>query len=218
MGATQRERVWLIAGALGGLVLVLIGYFFFISPQNGQTSTAQGRVNDARARNVSLNRHLSQLEAQNKNLAGYKQQLEQSKLALPDSSGLPDFLRTLQTLGSSTLVSISSLTVSPPTEVMVAPATSNKPTRAPSAGTSAPSAASVGKVYALPITVTATGTYAQLDQFLTQLQSVQPRAVLVTDVTQTATEGKSVTLQLNLQAFVAPSNAAETTVLSGASR
>jgi hypothetical protein len=67
-----------------------------------------------------------------------------------------------------------------------------------------------------------TGTASQLDQFLTQLQSMQPRAVLISQLTETSRSatgksGATTSLQLTMQAFVAPSSAAENAQLSAAS-
>jgi hypothetical protein len=76
-------------------------------------------------------------------------------------------------------------------------------------------------VYALSIAATVSGSPAQLDQFLTQLQTVQPRAVLISQLTEgsgTATGKPGTTsLQLTMQAFVAPVTAAEQAQISAAS-
>jgi Tfp pilus assembly protein PilO len=79
-------------------------------------------------------------------------------------------------------------------------------------------------VYALPITIAISGSFTQLDGFLSQLQSVQPRAVLITQLTQgsatSGTGGKAAatTLSLTMQAFVAPSSAAESAQLAAAAK
>ena len=41
-GRSQQERLWMIAGGLAALVLLLIGWAFFISPQ--RSSTASGEI------------------------------------------------------------------------------------------------------------------------------------------------------------------------------
>jgi hypothetical protein len=230
MPTARRERLWLVGGALIAFFIMLIGYFFFISPQNGQTSDANAQVSNARNDNATLQRRITLLAQQNKNLARYQQQLQQARLALPDSSGLPDFLRSLQSMGDATLASVTSLSVGAPTQL----AGATKTTTPTSTGSATPATKSPkvttgtksGTVYALPVTAIVTGSAAQLDQFLTMLQSVQPRAVLITQLVEggggtTGTTGGTasgrLTLTLTMQAFVAPSSAAELAKLSAAS-
>jgi hypothetical protein len=67
-------------------------------------------------------------------------------------------------------------------------------------------------VYSISITASLSGTSAGLDNFLEQLQVVQPRAVLITQIAENtsaptagqATVTGTTTLQLTMQAFVAP--------------
>jgi hypothetical protein len=64
-----------------------------------------------------------------------------------------------------------------------------------------------------------------LSKFITQLQSVQPRAVLITDITLTAPQPKATTthalaggtsnLELTMEAFVAPVAAAAPVAADG---
>jgi hypothetical protein len=72
-------------------------------------------------------------------------------------------------------------------------------------------------VYALPITATVNGSVQALNEFLTQLQAVQPRAVLITQLVETVA-GKGAgrpakgsglpSIALTMYAFVAPGTAA----------
>jgi len=221
MPKTQVERLWLLGGVLVAFFMVILGYLFFISPQRSQTSDINAQVSTTQQANSTLRARIDTLQQQSKSLATFQAQLTRAQLALPSTSGLPDFLRTLQSIGNATLANVSALTVGPPTDVTTvsgggAPATSGTPAPAPAPAPAGP------RVYALPITATVSGTVSQLDQFLTQLQSVQPRAVLISQLTEgsaTATghAGGTTTLQLTLQAFVAPSSAAEQAQLSAAS-
>lgn len=194
-GATPRstvERLWLLGGAVAALLLLVIGYFFFIAPQRAQTSDVDGQVTAARQQIAALQTRIDSLRAQNRNLARYEADFAAAQRALPSTSGMSDFLRSLQTLGSATQTRVSSLTVGTPTDV----------------GT----AASGPKIYAMTITAQASGTPTGLTKFLEQLQQVQPRAVLITQLTEgngatNAGSTASTMLQLTMQAFVAPANA-----------
>ena len=234
MPRSQAERLWMIGGGLVGLVMVLIGYLFFISPQRSDTSNVDGQVQSAQSSNDVLQAKLDKLREQNKNLAQFQAQAGQARLALPDTNGLSAFLRTLQQIGGATRTDVSSLVAGNPVDVSsvltgVAASTaapSANPTAAPAAATPAATPAGGARVWALPITTTVSGSVDALNQFLTQLQSVQPRAVLISQLTETAGSSTQVTtasqrpgvptLSLTMYAFVSPGTASESAQLQAA--
>jgi type IV pilus assembly protein PilO len=218
---SQAERLWLIGGGLVAFLIILIGFFLVISPQRSQTSKVDSQVSAARQQNAALQQRIDTLRQQNANLARYQATLATAKLALPAATGMSDFLRSLQGLGSATGTHVTSLTVGQPVDasaaLSVAPpagaakASASPAAPAPAAGT-APAAASV---YSMSITAQVSGSTVALNRFLQQLQEVQPRAVLITQIVETdsaaAAKGAGVaaatvgpTLQLSMQAFVAP--------------
>ena len=89
------------AAPLAGFVLLLVGYFLFISPQRSQTSTRQRRRSAApELQNTTAAVARSLRSAQNAHLRPTSPALAARPSArLPTTSGLPDFLRTLQSLG-----------------------------------------------------------------------------------------------------------------------
>jgi hypothetical protein len=233
-GKSQKEQLWLIGGVLGAVVLLLIGYFFFISPQRSQTSDVNAQADTVRAQNATLQAHIITLQAESKNLAKYKTELAAAQQALPSTSGLPDFIRTLQSLGTSTRTDAVNLTVGAPTDVsLVAAPAAGTPTTTPTTATppaattptTTPAAGTTASVYGLTITAQINGTTSALDSFLQKLQQVQPRAVLITQITEgsgattagtTGTTSSAASLQLTMQAFVAPSSASENAQLAAA--
>jgi hypothetical protein len=224
MPQTRLERLWLLGGAFVAAFIVLLGYLFFISPQRSNTSEVNSQRAEAQQTNTALQARIKSLEQESKNLATYQAQVTRAQLALPSTSGLPDFLRTLQSIGNATLANVSALTVGPPTDVSVvsAGAPAATATGATASGSGTPAAATGPHVFALPITASVSGTPKQLDQFLTQLQTVQPRAVLISQIAEgsggsTGKAGGTTTLELTMQAFVAPASAAEQAQLSAAS-
>jgi Tfp pilus assembly protein PilO len=229
---SQAERLWLIGGGLVALVLFLIGYFFFISPQRAKTSDIDAQITTAKDQNALLQNRIDMLREQSKDLSKVEAAVAQARLALPTSSGVSDFLRSLQSLGNATLTDVTSLSVGAPTDVTSitgaqpsasasssAPADANAPAVPQSVEPASP-------IYALPISATVTGTPGSLEKFLDQLQAVQPRAVLITEINQGGTAalpgtgnpaaGKT-SLKLTMQAFVAPNSPAENASLSAAS-
>jgi cell division protein FtsB len=232
MPRSQTERLWMIAGGVVALALIVIGYLAFINPQQAQTDAVDKQVAAAQSRNDALQARVDALKSQSQNLARYKAAAAQARLALPDTSGLSDFLRTLQTIGNQTNTDVASLNDGAPKVVTdvasgaVAASNTTAAAGAPATPKPAPatSAATAPQVYALPITASVQGSVNSLNDFLTQLQSVQPRAVLVSQIAETvggASSGGTKTsgttsISLTMYAFVAPGTAAEATQLQQA--
>lgn len=224
MPKTQSEKAWLVVGLLVALVVALIGYFFFIGPQRSTTSEVEGQVGSAQSQNDTLQVRISSLDAQNRKLSSYRAALKQAQLALPTTSDLPNFLRTLQSLGNATLVNVTTLAVGDPTLVTATdPSASSSTSPAPdqtTAPSTTPTTPSGPQIFALPITAQVSGTIRALTSFLGQLQSVQPRAVLVNSIAlggeATNASTSTSTLDLSLQAFVAPGSAVEAQQLAQA--
>jgi hypothetical protein len=172
-----------------------------------------------------LSARITSLRAQNRDVAKYEAELRSARLALPSTSGVSDFLRSLQALGNATLTNVSALTVGEPADVSTlaapAPAAASGTAAASTAASSTPAAPGApatgpapGAVYSMAISAQVSGSPAALDRFLQQLQDVQPRAVLITSLTEGAgsagvtTQGRSgggaTSLSLTMQAFVAP--------------
>jgi type IV pilus assembly protein PilO len=223
---SQIERLWLVAGGLVAFVMLLIGYFFFISPQRSNTADVDQQTATVQQQNSVLQARLDALREQNKDLGRYQAQLTALQHALPSTSGISDFLRTLQSLGSATLTNVTGLTVGEPIDVtpvsVVAPTAAVAPTTSAPTTAAAPVApvATTPGVYGLPITATVTGSAGALTKFLDQLQSVQPRAVLITQLSlgglqdSTTPTAGSFTMDLTMQAFVAPVSPSEGAALS----
>ena len=246
MPKSMMQRIWIAGGVFAALLMVLIGYFMFISPQRSQTRDVHSQESVAQQQNQVLRSRINQLAVQSKDIAKYVAAYKQAELAFPDQSGLPDFLRSLQAIGNATLANVNSLTVAAPKDVTAqkhtgsSSAASSSSSSSSSSQTNAAAAAAgdqtttpktvtggANHVYSVAITVTVSGTIAQLDQFLVQLQSVQPRAVLITTVTQgdsasstatTVAKNSPVTaLNVTMLAFVKPSNAAQAASLASQS-
>jgi Tfp pilus assembly protein PilO len=184
------DRLWLIGGAVGAVLLVVVAWFLVIGPQNAETNSLNDQAATAEVRLVSLKQRLAELQKQSADLPRYEAERAKDRQALPTTSAMSDFLRELQSIGDITGVVVSGLTVGNPA--------------------SAPGVK--GQIQALPVTVTATGPGGKVNEFLDQLQQVQPRAVLITSANVTATDpsggfGGLVGVMLSLQVFVAPATA-----------
>jgi Tfp pilus assembly protein PilO len=185
MGARHADRLWMIGGVVAAALLIASGWFLAINPKNAEADQLHEEKETTEIRLITLRQGLNKLQQENQKLQQYKATLARNRLALPEDSGVPDFLRQLQDSGELVNIKVTGVTVSAPTVVT---------------GTA---------VYSLPITVTAEGAAGSLGKFLDQLQRVQPRAVLVESANTAATSGDeakkdTLTLTISLKAFVAP--------------
>lgn len=183
MGARHADRLWMIGGVLGAALLVAAGWFLAISPKNVDATGLRQQTAATETRLVALRQRLAELQKQASDLPTYRAALKSHQAALPTDSGVPDFLRQLQNSGDKVGVSVSGVTVS-----------------APQQNTALPT------VYDLPINLTANGTPDDLDSFLDELQTVQPRAVLIESANLSASDGEQTSIAVTLKAFVASGN------------
>lgn len=187
MRTGHTDRIWLIGGALGAAVLLAIGWFFLIGPQKDQTGRLRDQADAAQLSLNTLHHRLDQLRQQNGDLPKYRAQLAVNRHALPQDSGMSDFLRELHATTGGGGASFHVLQVGAAVKV---------------AGTATP-------VYSMPLTLQADGTIVALTRFLDQVQQVQPRAVLIKTANlvtnqQSGSRAAPVSLTLTLDVFVAP--------------
>ncbi|NJC74195.1 type 4a pilus biogenesis protein PilO [Planosporangium thailandense] len=192
MAARHGDRLWIAGGVLAAAALFAAAWLFLIRPQYSEAGALREQTATASLRLSTLQKRLTQLRQQNGDLATYQAQLERDRRSLPTSADLSAFLADLQGAGAAAGVSVGGVSVGSPTQVTAR-------------GT---------RIQALPVTLSASGSAAGLNQFLDQLQQVQPRAVLITSagLSADAEPATSYTLSLKTQVFVAPaaSTAAKT--------
>ncbi|BCJ44628.1 hypothetical protein GCM10010168_14410 [Actinoplanes ianthinogenes] len=178
MSGLRSDRVWLFGGLALIVLLVVTGWFLMIKPKYAEASDMRGQVEDTTTQLAQLRKRLADLKADNENLAEYKADKARFENALPTADSIPEFLRQLQTLGSTLNVDVSAYTASGRSK-----------------------SDTVTTVEELPITLNATGSVADISKFVNQLQNTQPRAVLIQSAGLTFVEKDSAELSLTLAAF-----------------
>ena len=181
MSARHASRIWAGAGAFAAVLLLAVGWFLLVAPQQSQTRELRDQTTAAHDQAASQQRRLVELRRQERDMPRFAAELAADRKALPAVPGTPAFVRQLQAAGDATDVSVSGVTVGDPV--------------------------SEDAVFVLPISLTAEGGARQIEAFLDELQRVQPRAVLIDTVTTgQGGEGSTdlVTLTVSLNAFVAP--------------
>ncbi|GAA0532353.1 hypothetical protein GCM10010172_11400 [Paractinoplanes ferrugineus] len=178
MGARQNNRLWLLGGLIAIVVIVAATFLLAIKPIYTEKADLEGQAGDQDIRLVQLRRELADLQDKAKNIQTYTAERDTLKAALPEKYDITAYLRALQTSESAVKVDVNSVGISIPQTIKGA-----------------------GTVYAVPITMTITGTAEGITKALQRLQVTQSRAVLITSVNLQINEDKTATANLVLSAF-----------------
>jgi type IV pilus assembly protein PilO len=206
MGALRADRIWMIAGATATVLLVVASWFLLISPEYAAKDEVESQTADTQTQLITLRKRISELRKQQENLLPLKATLTKKQTAIPSDSGMPAFLNQLNKSGTDTDVAVTGISVGAPIPQ-----------------------ANLAAVKALPITLTADGTAANLEKFLDTLQTGQTRAVLIQSANVTpnsdnssadgspspsasAATDPSLSISLVLKAFVTSSTKTTTAV------
>lgn len=167
------NRVWMLGVTLAAIVIVALGWFFAISPAIAQADLANSQAQNADAQNAAQRIALVRLKNQYDNLPKLRAELDKLQVAVPETSKLDDFLDQLQLLAQSAGVSITGFTAAEATlygggeAAAATPATPAPPADGADASkaTPKPDAGITDRLYTIPISVTVTGTPAQVMAF-----------------------------------------------------
>lgn len=208
----DKLKQWVVLSAVTSLAVLALGWFLLVAPQRHQAADLHAQQASAESENDGLRTKLSVLRSEADKVGEQQAQLDSIARQIPDVPGQPDLVRALQQ--AATGAGVQLVTVAPGALQAAVSATSP---------TSTGSAASTGtsSLQAMPVSITAAGTYFQVQQFLAALEQL-PRALRVTNVslangldpTQTQSsgvqidDGKHVLATLTAQAYVAPGSAA----------
>jgi Tfp pilus assembly protein PilO len=189
---TRPDRMWAFGGVFVAAALSLLAWTFLISPQRAETDELATSTDDTQVTVAAEQRRLDQLVKEYNDLAGYQAKLDTSRKALPTEAGLADFLRELQSAGDAAGVAVTTL----------------------NAGSMVGVKAGAAPLFSITVTVTAEGPVPKLEQFLHQLQQVQPRAALILNANLTpGKDEETVTnkakLSISAQIFVAAPEASD---------
>ena len=194
------DRLWMFGALAGAVALSALAWFLLISPQRTETTDVEGQTALADGQVIVEQRKLAKLTAEYAERDKYAAELATNRKALPTVAATGDLLRELQSAGDAAGVIVSSLSAGNPAELK---------------GTAG--------VASVTITVVAAGKLDKLQAFLDQVQRIQPRAMLVFNVSFApngdgdAITGTSAQLTLSAQVFVATQQAATPSASASAS-
>ena len=209
----RTDRLMLGGGVFVALAVLALSWLFLISPKLADASSLDGQTDDATSQNDVLRAKLIPLQHESSQLPQLQQQLQTAEASLPADSGMPDFIRQVNSQASAAGLTVGSITAAAPT-TMTGTGGGAAPAAAPAAGATGSGTGAKGSaagIYAIPVTISTTGPADRQQAFLRSLQHVGPRTAVVSSAqlspAGTAASGSidgSSTLSVQLQVFVAP--------------
>ena len=211
MIGARTDRLLMLGGIMVSVAILAASWFFLVSPRLADGSQLDDQTSAAQDQATVLQTRLGQLRRESLQLPALKQRFEAAQAALPSDNGMTDFLRQVGRQAGAAGLSIGSVLAGAPAPAGHAPGTAPPPAGAGAPAAAGTSGAVAGSVFAIPVTITATGPADRQQQFLKALQHDGPRTALVSSV-QLAPAGTAAagsidagsTLTVQLQIFVAP--------------
>ena len=190
----KRQRGPLLA-AVGGAILVVVLIATMIMPKISKTKETNTQLVAAQEQEQALQTQLTSLQATANNAKAIRTQMALLDAAVPDDAHLSDLIRMLNDAADQAGVEFMTLTPGQPTMAeggasTVIPGGTTTPTGSESPSAS-PAAAPVAPAYGptlpesisvLPMSITVTGTYFAVDEYLFRIESM-PRISKVSQLT-----------------------------------
>lgn len=206
--AGTKIKAW-VAGTVVVCLLVLVGaWFLAVSPKLVEAQDVRTSNEDALAQQTLLRQKLATLKEQFENLDQYRAELAGLRGQIPADAQLSAFVREVEAFGAAHGVTVVAMApgvpaapvappaVAPPVEQATegeaaeGEATEASGEQAAEGVTAAPTEPPASPVPAglveISMSVSVVGPYANVTAFLTDLQTVGPRLMLVTSMSTTA--------------------------------
>ncbi len=175
----SKNRIWLLAFALGTIGVLALGWFVGISPRLAETAAADEQREQVELTNAQYERQLAQLKKDAEGIDGLRAELAELGLKFPAQPGDEDLLSALEAYATGSGVVLNAVTWSDGRLVSAEAANGD----APSSGL-----APDGALVALPVVVDFTGSYAASQEFIRKVQEVSARHILVAGFSYTVSE------------------------------
>ncbi|GAA2024180.1 hypothetical protein WDZ16_07605 [Pseudokineococcus marinus] len=213
-----RTTAWVGGAALLGLVLVAAAWLLLVGPRQQLAADLREQTASTAAQNDLLTAQVRRLEEQLGDVPTTRAEVAALREQVPADAQLPALLRQVTELSDLAGAQLTGVTPTEPADVPT-DAAAAVPTEAPADasadGTAATSPAPTdpavpGGVQVVPVALTATGSFAQLQELLRLVQVELPRALLVRSVSLTAGEGEgALQLSVSADALVLPTTPQE---------
>jgi len=207
----DKMRQWTVFTVLAVIVVLVAGWMLMIKPQRSHAADLRTQATGVQSSNDQLRNQISSLKAQAKDLPKQQARLAVIEQKIPDNPALPSLIRSLSDAADGAGVDLTSLAPAPP--AVLAPAAAATVTAGRPAAPAAPALEQV------PVTVSVTGTYFNIEQFVSNLEGLQ-RAIIVdgwslapgsngsgAGASTVAAATDQLTAQIQARVFMAPGSA-----------
>lgn len=200
----QKLTVWGAGTAAIAVLIVVAAWFLVLGPQRATAAETLTATNATEAQNAQLEVRNAALAAQFDQLATRKAQLAEIMATIPGDAELPALLRQLEGSAATSQAVMTSFTAS-----------------APELWDSAADPTTVPAVVDVPVTLNVSGSFAETELYLKQLQADSDRFLLIESVSLTSggagatSTSASVLSTITGKVFVLTSDPAATTVTTG---
>jgi hypothetical protein len=182
------NRIWVIGTAIVVVVILALGWLLVIAPTVGQAQAAQQQTQTTNTQNAAQQASIVRLKAQSKKLPQSKAQLAKLQKSIPETFKSEDFLDQMEVDAASAGVVITNYSFGEAAAYGSASTTATAaPTPSPSAAAAAGGALS-GKLFTVPISITARGSIPQVIEFI-RLAQQNPRFFLLPSASYAVGQG-----------------------------
>jgi len=176
----NKLRSYIALTVVAAVAVLAAGWVLLVSPKKAEAADLRQQAAGQSATNDQLRNQLSVLKAQAKDLPKEQAKLALVAAKLPDSAAQPELLRALVAAADGAgvrLVSVSPAGVTP----VVATTTAAAPTGDSAAPVVAAKGPSPGTLLAMPLTLSVSGDYFQVERFVAAIEEL-PRAMRITNL------------------------------------
>jgi Tfp pilus assembly protein PilO len=218
----NKTRQWAVFTLVAVLVVLAGGWMLLVSPQRSKAHDLQSQATSAQQRVSQLHAQLANLLAQKRNLPEQQRILAQISTKIPSDPAEPTLIREMQSAAHTAGVDLASL--NPSTPVQVAAPAGAAPSTTTAGSTSGTTPTSTLPLYQVPLSITVTGSYFNVEMFEHSLEQL-PRALLVSGLTvgppttgttgsagstDGSTDAADVTATITAAVFLSPKDASAT--------
>ena len=158
--SNPRNR-WILIGAVGSVLLLLIGYLLVISPAQGRLDEVNTAIETQESKNLQSSNKLNTLKQQVSEVPAKLQEIKAVQAKMPGSMKQPALVRSLEQAAQRAGVQLTGISAGTPAAIEGSPGQT--------------------QLINLPYTLAATGTYSSLKNFVSNLERLD-RAYLISTV------------------------------------
>jgi Tfp pilus assembly protein PilO len=174
----SRVRTWVLLSLLAAGVVLVGGWALVVAPVRAEAASLREQVVAQEAGNSVAETRLQSLQEKAEKLPEQEAELAEVSKKIPSDGALPDLIRALTAAAASTGIELVGVT--PGTAAPLEQAAPPVPVDAAASPTAAaPVAPAAATVSAVPVSLSVTGTYYDVEAFLSALEDL-PRAYRVT--------------------------------------